>query len=143
MAKSIYREHRAGNQNCVVSYKMLTNAAILERKTYVFNYNSFCWKWLKTRYMYQHATLFSASFGICCLHNYIIVKQKVITNLQLEAEQNFYENVWIRRASYCFINRFFFQINRYLFQSSPLTSKYDFASFAKISLKGDVYFPRK
>jgi hypothetical protein len=43
-------------------------------------------------------------------------KTKVIANLHLEAGQNFYENVLIRRSSYCFIYRFFLQIN-YIFVS--------------------------
>jgi hypothetical protein len=30
--------HRAGNQNCVISYKMLTNSDILERRRYCFVY---------------------------------------------------------------------------------------------------------
>jgi hypothetical protein len=41
----------------------------------------------------------------------LFCKTKVIANLQIEAGQNFYENVWIRRSSYCFIHRFFLQIN--------------------------------
>jgi hypothetical protein len=73
----------------------------------------------------------------------LFCKTKVIANLQLEAEQNFYKNVWIRRSSYCFIylspsNQLYTR-----FQSSPSTSKHNFASFTKCPLKRDVYFPRK
>jgi hypothetical protein len=46
----------------------------------------------------------------------LFCKTKVIANLQLEAEQNFCEIVWIRRSLYCFIYRFFIQIN-YIFVS--------------------------
>jgi hypothetical protein len=33
----------------------------------------------------------------------LFCKTKVIANLQLEAGQNFYDVLWIRRSSYCFI----------------------------------------
>jgi hypothetical protein len=72
---------------------------------------------------------------------------KVIANLQLEAGQNFYEILWIRRSSYCFINRFALQINYILMSEfTEITINLKilfFASFTKISIKRDVYFSRK
>jgi hypothetical protein len=41
----------------------------------------------------------------------LFCKTKVIANLQLEAGQNCYEILWIRRSSYCFINRFYLHFN--------------------------------
>jgi hypothetical protein len=63
-----------------------------------------------------HYFLLRSVYFICTT----ICKTKVIANLQLEAGQNFYENVWIRRSSYCFIYRFFRSNQLYTrFQSSP------------------------
>jgi hypothetical protein len=69
------------------------------------------------------------------LHAQLFCITKVIANLQLEAEHNFYEVLWIRRSSYCFIV-FSFKLIIYSFQNSPSTC-------SKFSLKRNVNFPRK
>jgi hypothetical protein len=109
----------------------------LERKGYVPVYHFICWKWLKTSIYTLH--YYSTSFGICCLHNYF-VKQKWQWTCNSKRSRIFkklcgYDAVHIASSS--------FKLIIYSFESSPSTSKHNFSSFTKISLKRNVDFSRK